>query len=81
MDEAGDRVRLGQSLLVLGLAGVGKSRWIREHVAELEQIGRNVVIIAKAHNAALVVGGDTCDHFVWKHVREGGTGADTVWID
>ena len=50
-------------------------------MAELEQAGRNVVIIAKTHNAALVAGGDTGDHFVWKHVREGGTGADTVWVD
>ena len=33
------------------------------------------------HNAALVAGGDTCDHFVWKLVREGGTGVDTVWVD
>ena len=80
-DEAKAMVFHGQSLLVLGLAGVGKSHWTRERVAELEQAGKRVVTIAKTHNAALVVGGGTRDHFVWKHVREGGTGAHTVWID
>ena len=79
--EANNGVLCGQPLLVLGLAGVGKSNWIRERVAELEQAGKNVVIVAKPHNAAMVAGGDTCGHSVWTHVREGGTGADTVRVD
>ena len=80
-EEAKALVRQGQSLCVKGLAGVGKSHLIREMVAELEAAGKRVVPIAKTHNAALVAGGDTADHFAWKHVREGGTGADVIWVD
>jgi hypothetical protein len=80
-EEAKALVRQGQSLCVKGLAGVGKSHLIREKIAELEAAGKRVVPIAKTHNAALVAGGDTADHFAWKHVREGGTGADVIWVD
>lgn len=81
VEEAKTLVRHGHSLCVKGLAGVGKSYLIREMVAELEAAGKHVITIAKTHNAALVAGGDTADHFAWKHVREGGTGTDVVWAD
>jgi hypothetical protein len=29
----------------------------------------------------MVAGGDTADHFVWRNVREGATGAHTIWVD
>jgi hypothetical protein len=29
----------------------------------------------------MVAGGDTADHFMWRHVREGATGADVIWVD
>ena len=71
-----------QSLLVRGIAGTGKSHFIRQVIIPaLEAKGLRVVTIAKTHCAALVAGGDTCDHFAWKHVREGGTGADVIWVD
>ena len=63
------------------LSGVGESHCIRDLVAELEEKGKRVVTIAKTHNAALVAGGDTADHFAWKHIREGGTGTDIIWVD
>jgi len=70
------------SVLVRGIAGTGKSHLIRQTlIPALEAQGRRVVAIAKTHNAALVAGGDTCDHFAWKHIREGGTGADVIWVD
>jgi hypothetical protein len=74
-------VRSGGSLLVTGLAGTGKSTWIRAQIAALKADGKTVVVIAKTHNAAMVAGGDTADHFVWRHVREGATGANTIWVD
>jgi hypothetical protein len=80
-DAAARHVQAGGSLFVAGLAGVGKSTWIKAQVAALEASGRRVVTIAKAHNAAMVAGGDTADHFVWRHVREGATGANTIWVD
>ena len=81
IEEARQMALAGESLLVCGLAGVGKSHFIRDLVAELEEKGRRVVTIAKTHNAALVAGGDTADHFAWKHIREGGTGTDVIWVD
>jgi hypothetical protein len=80
-EAAKEHVRSGGSLCVLGLAGVGKSHLIREMVEELETLGKKVVIVAKTHNAAQVAGGDTVDSFVWRHVREGATGADVIWVD
>jgi len=80
-EEARAHVRAGGSLCVVGLAGVGKSHLIREMVKELEEQGNTVVVIAKTHNAAQVAGGDTADHFAWRHIREGATAADTIWVD
>ena len=60
--QARERILNGQSQLVLGLAGTGKSHFIRECVKELEANGKRVAVIAKTHNAAAVAGGDTADH-------------------
>lgn len=81
VQSAKELVRAGGSLCVLGLAGTGKSHIIREMVSELKSSNKKVVIIAKTHNAAMVAGGDTADHFMWRHVREGATGADVIWVD
>ncbi len=81
LEEAREFVLEGKSLLVEGLAGVGKSHFIRGLVAELEAQGKRVRIIAKTHNAAVVAGGDTADHFAWRHIKEGGIGADVIWVD
>jgi hypothetical protein len=81
-DQALALVMAGQSIFVRGIAGTGKSHLIRETlIPALEARGKNIAIIAKTHNAAMVAGGDTADHWVWKHVREGGTGIDVVWVD
>lgn len=77
-----DAVLQGKSLLIHGLAGTGKSHLIRETlIPALEAKNKRVVVIAKTHNAAMVSGGDTADHFAWKHIREGSFGADVLWID
>ena len=70
----------GGSLLVRGIAGTGKSYFIREElIPALRLQGKRVTVVAKTHAAAAVVDGDTCDHFAWKHIREGGTSADVIW--
>ena len=82
VDQARELIVAGGSLFVSGIAGTGKSHLIRvELIPSLEALGKKVVVIAKTHNAAAVAGGDTCDHFAWRHIREGGTGADVVWVD
>jgi hypothetical protein len=81
-EEALDLVLQGGSIFVRGIAGTGKSHLIRETlIPALEKQGKTVAIIAKTHNAAMVAGGDTADHWAWKHVREGGTRIDVVWCD
>jgi hypothetical protein len=82
IDDARRMVKDGSSIFIEGLAGTGKSHLIREElIPALEAQGKKVVVIAKTHNAAAVAGGDTCDHFAWRHIREGGTGADVIWVD
>jgi hypothetical protein len=78
---AAAHVQGGGSLLVTGLAGTGKSTWIRAQVAALEASGKKVVVLAKTHNAAMVAGGGTADHFVWRNVREGAAVAHAIWVD
>ena len=81
-EEALSIARDGGSLLILGLAGVGKSHFIRQVIIpELEAQGKRITILAKTHNAAMVAGGDTADHFAYKHIREGGASTDVVWVD
>jgi hypothetical protein len=80
--EAVDAVTAGKSIFIRGIAGTGKSHLIRETlIPALEAQGKRVIALAKTHCAAAVAGGDTCDHFAWKHVREGCTGVDVIWVD
>ena len=82
IDDARRLVKDGSSIFIEGLAGTGKSHLIREElIPSLEAQGKRVVVIAKTHNAAAVAGGDTCDHFAWRNIREGGTSADVIWVD
>jgi hypothetical protein len=71
----------GESVLVCGPPGVGKSTLVSKCVVGLRAAGKRVQIIAKTHVAADVAGGDTVDHFVHRHVRNGGTGADVIVVD
>ena len=72
----------GQSIFVTGIAGTGKSHLIRERLVKpLRERGLRVIALAKTHAAAAVAEGDTMDHFAWKHIREGGTSVDVVWVD
>jgi hypothetical protein len=72
----------GGSCFVQGIAGTGKSHFIREEILpELRSRGLSVTIVAKTHVAAKVAGGGTIDHFAWRHIREGGTNVDVVWVD
>ena len=81
-EDALAHVLRGGSLLVQGIAGTGKTHTIRQTLLPaLEKQGKRIVTIAKTHVAAAVAGGATVDHFAWRFVREGGTGADVIWVD
>jgi hypothetical protein len=76
-----ERVVGGNSLLVLGLAGTGKTHLMRELVAHLRARGKRVDIISKTHTASSRAGGVTADHWVRRHVLHGSNSADVVWLD
>jgi hypothetical protein len=80
-DEAFTRVLHGQSLLVLGIAGTGKTHYIKDLVARLRTNSKKVEIMSKTHTASERAGGVTCDHWVRRHVLHGACTADVVWID
>ena len=81
-EDAIARVTAGESIFIRGIAGTGKSHLIRQTIIPaLRAQGKRVIALAKTHAAAAVAEGDTCDHFAWKHVREGGTAVDVIWVD
>ena len=79
--EAEARVFDGGSLLVLGIAGVGKTHFLRGIVERLRAMGKSVDVISKTHSAARRAGGTTADHWVRRHVLHGACTCDYLWVD
>ena len=76
-EEATQRVIDGGSLLVLGIAGTGKTHFCQGIVEQLRSLGKRVDIISKTHTASRRAGnGVTADHWVRKHVLHGCCSAD-----
>jgi hypothetical protein len=71
----------GGSLLVLGIAGTGKTHYVQGLVEQLRAQGKRVDIISKAHCASQRAGGVTADHWVRRHVLHGACTVDYVWVD
>jgi hypothetical protein len=80
-DEARKRVASGESLLVEGIAGVGKTHFIQSLVQELRAQGKSVAIISKTHCASARAGGITADAFVRRHLIHGSCIFDCIWAD
>ena len=75
-------VQNGQSLLILGPPGTGKTYLMKEMVAELRATGKKVVVVAKTHCAVQNASGDhTANHFVHKYVLHGSSSADCIVIE
>ena len=81
LEDAEQRVQDGQSLLLLGCAGTGKSTWMMGQIERLQAQGKKVHIISKTHCASSRIGGCTADHFVRRHILFGSCHADVLWID
>ena len=81
MEEAERRVLLGQSLMVLGCPGTGKTHYTQGLVEMLRAQGNKVDVISKTHCASSRAGGVTADHWVRQHVINGTSSADCLWVD
>ena len=80
-EEGERRVLEGGSLLCTGIAGTGKTTYMRGLVERLRKDGKVVDIISKTHTASRRAGGVTADHWVRRHVMHGAPKCDVLWID
>ncbi len=82
-EEALQAMLEGRGLLVVGCPGTGKTHWLRNAIATLRQDGKKVEIVAKTHAAVQNIGCEakTCDHWVRKHVRNGGVHCHTLVVE
>ena len=79
--EAREAIVNGQSLLVLGLPGVGKSFFCKDLVQQLTALGKRVDITSKTHTASARAGGVTADCYVRRHIQHGACLAQAIWVD
>jgi hypothetical protein len=79
--QAEEAVMRGESLLVLGIAGTGKTHFAKKLVELLEHTGKKVDRISKTHCASERIKGVTADHYVRRYVLHGISTCDTVWVD
>ena len=71
----------GGSLLVLGIAGTGKTFLCSRLVETLRALGKRVDVMAKTHTAAVRAQGDTADHYARRHILHGACTADALHVD
>ena len=72
----------GGSLLVLGIAGTGKTFLCSRLVEALRALGKRVDVVAKTHTASVRAGAcGTADHYVRRHVLHGACTADAIHVD
>lgn len=80
--EEGERRALaGQGLMVMGIAGTGKTTFCKGIVERLQAQGEVVHVISKTHVASKRAGGVTADHWVRRHVVNGTPTCNVLWID
>jgi hypothetical protein len=80
-EEATRRVLSGESLLVEGIAGTGKTFFVQQLISSLRALGKSVAIMSKTHTASSRAGGCTADHWVRRHILNGAATADVLWVD
>ena len=82
LEEAEHRVLAGgQSLLVEGAPGTGKTFTCQGLVEMLRSQGKKCDVISKTHSASARAGGCTADHWVRRHVIHGSSAVDVLWVD
>ena len=81
MDDPVGHCLAGNSLLLTGLPGTGKTHLARTIVARLQEQGEAVHLVSKTHCSAqnLGLGAQTADHWVRRNVR-GGSAQKLDWL-
>ena len=81
MDDPVNHCLAGNSLLLTGLPGTGKTHLARTIVARLREQGEAVHLVSKTHCSAqnLGLGAQTADHWVRRYVR-GGSAQKLDWL-
>ena len=80
--EQGEREVLDKrGLMVLGIAGTGKTHFCQGIVERLRAAGERVDIISKTHVASRRAGGVTADHWVRRYVINGSPRCSVLWVD
>jgi hypothetical protein len=74
-------VLAGESLLIEGIAGTGKSYFAQQLIAALRAQGKTIAIMSKTHTASSRIGGCTADHWVRRHILNGAATVDVLWVD
>jgi energy-coupling factor transporter ATP-binding protein EcfA2 len=69
--DAEEVVKRGESVLITGPPGTGKSHLTRSLIKLLREKGERSTVLAKTHLAAHNVGGITINHFANKSIRRG----------
>ena len=73
----------GASLFCQGIAGTGKTHYMKGLIARLRALGKKVDLISKTHTACSRMGPDamTCDAYSQRKIRHGVCNADVIWLD
>ena len=79
--EAREAVLKGEGVFLSGPPGVGKSYACLQLVKLLRNSGATVAIVSKTHVSASALGGDTCDHFVYKSILHSRCRAQWLVVD
>jgi hypothetical protein len=79
--EAEEAVLRGESLLLIGIAGTGKTFRAQGIAERLRCAGKRVDVISKTHTASRRAGGQTADHWVRRHILNGSASCDYLWVD
>jgi len=80
-EQATKAVLNGANLFVQGIAGTGKTFFVKELVLQLRALGKQIDIIAKTHTASARAGGCTADHYVRRSILHGCCTADVIWVE